>query len=199
MASQVDICNRAATKLGAKRITSLLEDSKTARAFNSMWDTVRQAELSKRYWNFALARTSLAALGTDPAWGFAHQYQLPNDYLKLVQVNDIFVAPGLVDYRQADDSAYLIEGEAILTDFNAPLKIRYVRDITDTGLFDPLFVELMASKLAYEACYEITQSRDGQRQAAEDYKAALKEATLSNALARPPQGIPDDSWSLGRL
>lgn len=199
MASQVEICNRALTKLGANRITSLSESNKQARALSACWDTVRKAELSRRYWNFALARTSVASLGTSPAWGFSHQYQLPNDYLKLVQVNDIYVAPGMVDYRQSDDSAWTVEGQAILCDFDAPLKLRYVKDITDTGLFHPLFVEVMACKLAYEICYEITQSRDGQRQAQEDYKLALKDAALSNAIERPPVGLADDSWMLGRL
>lgn len=199
MASQVDICNRALTKLGAARITSLSDSSKQARALAACYDTVRKSELAKRYWNFALARTSLAALGTDPDWGFARKFQLPNDYLKLMQVNDIYVAPGLADYRQSDDSPWAIEGQAILTDFDAPLKVRYVRDVTDTGIFHPLFVELLAAKLAYEICYEITQSRDGQRQAAEDYKMTLKDAALSNAIERPPVGLPDDSWTLGRL
>lgn len=199
MASQVDICNRALTKLGAARITSLSDSGKSARAMASVYDTVRKSELSKRYWNFALARTSLAALGTDPDWGFSRQFQLPNDYLKLMQVNDIYVANEMADYRQYDDSAWAIEGQAILTDFDAPLKVRYVRDITDTGLFHPLFVEVLASRLAYETCYEITQSRDGQRVADEDYVKNLKAATLSNAIERPPVGIPDDSWSLGRL
>lgn len=199
MASQVEIVNRALTKLGASRITSLSDSNKSARAMSACWDTVRKAELSRRNWNFALARQSLPALGTTPDWGYGYQYQLPNDYLKLVQVNDIYAAPGLVDYRQSDDSPWAVEGSAILTDFAAPLKVRYVRDVTDTGLFHPLFVEVMACKLAEETCYEIMQSRDGQRQALEDYKIAIKEATLLNAIERPPQGIPDDSWMLGRL
>lgn len=199
MASQIEICNRAAIKLGAQTITTLSENNKVARTFTALWDTVRKAELAKRYWNFALARQSLPALGSNPDWGFAHQYQLPNDYLKLMQVNDIFVAPGLVDYRQSDDSPWAIEGQAILCDFNAPLKVRYVRDITDTGLFHPLFVEVMACRLAHESCYTITQSRDGQRQAQEDYLKAHKDASTSNAIERPPQGVLDDSWLLGRL
>lgn len=199
MASHVEIGNRALTKLGATRITSFNDNSKAARALNSLWPTVLKAELSRRYWNFALARTSLPALSDQPAWGFNYQYQLPNDYLKLVQVNDIYIATNLTDYRQSDDSPWAIEGQAILCDLGSPLKIRYVRNITDPGLFHPLFVETLASKLAYEACYEITQSREGQKQAMEDYKMALKDAATSNAIERPPVGIADDAFILGRL
>lgn len=199
MASQVDICNRALIKVGAGQITSITDNTKAARILSSLWDTVRKSELQKRFWNFALQRTTLPALADTPAWGFGYQYQLPTDFLKLQQINDLFIAPGMADYRSSDDSAWAIEGQSILTDFGAPLKIRYVRDITDTGLFDPLFVEAMACKLAVEACYAINQSRDGVRQAQDDYKMAVKEAALSNAIAKPPQGLLDDSWMMGRL
>ena len=199
MASQVDICNRALTKLGADRITSLDDNSKSARSMKSLWDTVRRAEIRKRPWGFALKRDSLPSLAAAPAWGFALAYQLPPDFLRLVQVSDVFIVPSLTDYREGDDSAYAIEGGQLLTDFPAPLKIRYARDITDPGAFDALFVEVFASKLAYESCYEITQSRQGCEAAMQDYKIAVTEAIRCNAIERPPQGLPDDSWVLGRL
>ena len=199
MASQVDILNRALIKLGAGQVTSITDNTKAARVLSGLWDTVRKSELTRRFWYFALARASLPVLSTAPAWGFDSQFQLPTGFLKLVQINDTFIAPGLVDYRSGDDSAYAIEGSNILTNFPAPLKIRYVMDVTDTSLFDPLFGEVMASKIAYEACYAITQSRDGQSAAMTDYKMAIKEAAISNAIAKPPQGMIDDAWMLGRL
>jgi hypothetical protein len=199
MASQVDILNRALIKIGAGQITSITDNTKQARVLSGLWETVRKSELCRNYWCFALARTSLAAISTAPAWGYGYAYQLPVDFIKLVQINDIFIAPSMTDYRTGDDSPYSIEGTQILTDFSAPLKIRYVSNVTDAGLFDPLFCEMMASRLALESCYSITQSREGVNQAKDDYKAAMREAFLSNAVAKPPQGIADDSWMLGRL
>lgn len=199
MASQVEICNRALTKLGAARITSIADASKSARSMAALWDTVRRSELRKRFWSFALKRDSLPSLSPSPAFGFALAYQLPSDFLRLVQIGDYFIVPGLTDYREGDDSAYAIEGSQLLTDFAAPLHIRYVRDITDPGAFDACFVESLASKLAYEACYEITQSNQGQDRCSQDYKASISEAVRANAIEKPPQGFPDDSWILGRL
>ena len=98
-----------------------------------------------------------------------------------------------------DDSPWAIEGGILMTDFGAPLKLRYVRDVTDSGLFVPQFVDVMAAKLAYEACYAITQSREGQQTAMQDYKQAVREAAAANAIEKPPQGMLDDSWMLGRL
>lgn len=199
MASQVEIVNRALTKLGSDRITSMGDAVKPARTMSALWDTVRRAELRKRTWNFAKVRTTLASLATAPVFGFGYQYQLPSDYLRPVQIGDVYVIPGLTDYREGDDSAWTIEGSVLLTDFAAPLQFVYVKDVTDPGAFDATFVEVMASKLAYEACYDITQSNQGRQQAAEDYKAAVRDAALQNAIEKPPQGLPDDSWVMGRL
>lgn len=203
MASQVEIINRALTKLGSGRITSINDNNKRAYAMVALWDSVRRAELTKRFWGFAIRRTSLAALGTIPSWGFKTEYQLPNDYLRLIQVNDVYAVPALTDYRSGDDSAYAIEntttGAVIRTDFNAPLKIRYVADITDPGLFNPLFVEGMATKLAYEVCQDVTDSNTKQQMLAQEYDRVIREAAKANAIEKPPQGIPDDSFMLSRL
>lgn len=198
MASQIDIVNRAITKLGGARITSMNDNNKQARVMTALWDTVRQAELRKRFWSFALVRTTLPALATTPAWGFSFAYQLPPDFLRIVQVNDYFVDPNLLDYRNMDDSPYAIEGGNILTDFPAPLKIRYVADVTNPGDFDPLFVEAFASKLAYEGCEDLTQSNTKKDTAAKDYVAAVRDAAMTNAIEKPPQGFADDSWMLVR-
>lgn len=199
MASQTEIVNRALFKLGGAPITALTDNTTAARVMSGIWDSVRKAELMRRYWNFALNRASLPALATTPEWGYYYAYQLPPDFLKIAQVNDVWFVPSLQDYRNFDDSPYAIEGTTIATNFTAPLNIRYVMDVTDPSLFDPLFVEALASKLAYEACYAITQSLQGRDQMGADYKQAILEAGRANAVAKPPQGIPDDAWIMSRL
>jgi len=200
MASQTEICNRAGILLGCEAlITNISDNSKPARTFNALWNTVRKEELCKHYWGFSLSRTQLAALSSVPSWGFGASYQLPSDYLKMVQVNDVYASPGLVDYRQYDDSPYAIEGQTISCDYSAPLKIRYVSDIQDSGLFPPAFVGAFSARLAYLACYTITQSNQRQDACMQEYNLALAEARRSGAVEKPPQGIPDDSWLLGRI
>lgn len=203
MSDQVEIVNRALTKLGAGRIASISDNNKRAIVMESLWDTVRKSELAKRRWSFSITRAALPASATVPAWGFAKTYPLPADYLSLVQVNDFFVDPNFQDYTNEDNSAWKIENvddlPSILTDFTAPLKIRYVKDITDPGLFHSLFVEVFASKLAYEGCEEITNSNAKRQAAMDDYMMALKEGVRNNAIELPPQGYADGSWMLGRL
>ena len=199
MASQTDIANRALTKLGAARITSITDSNKSANVMAVLWDTVRRSELRRSFWSFAITRASLPMLSTAPAWGFAGAFQLPVDYLRLVQVNDTFLVPGADDYVTGNNSAYAIESGQILTDFSAPLKIRYVSDVTDTGLWDPLFDEVMATKLALEAVEQITDSNQKKQILAQEYKDVMRIAVQAGAIERPPESIPDDSWISRRL
>jgi hypothetical protein len=144
MASQVEIANRALTKLGAARIISFDDDNKQARAINSMFGIVRDAELRAHLWSFTVKRTSLAALTTTPDWGYDYEYQLPSDYMRLLQVNDIYPGPSMEDYRNQAVAEYVVEGRKILTNLVAPLKIRYCARIEDTTQWDAAFVEAFA-------------------------------------------------------
>lgn len=199
MASRVDIANLALTKLGsASKITSLTDNSVAARALNGVYDIYRKAELRSRHWSFALKRTTIPALAAVPSWGFGYAYQLPSDYLRIVQVNDTFDVPALNDYNDGDTSPWAIESGAILTDFGSPLKIRYVWDVTDEGTFDALFVVSLACRLALECCEQITNSNTKKAAAAEAYKEAIRDAAKAGAIEKPPAAISDDSWIMAR-
>jgi hypothetical protein len=86
-----------------------------------------------------------------------------------------------------------------VTDFGAPLSIRYVADITDEGVFDALFVTALAARIAFEVCEQITQSNQKKQIAASDYKEAIRDAAAVGAIEKPPAPIADDSWMVARL
>lgn len=187
--SEVEIANRALTKLGDDRLLALTDDTKAGRTMQSLFVPVRDAELRRLPWKFALKRAQLSALVAAPSWGYLLAYNLPADFLKLVQVNDYFIRA--IPSVQA---MWSVEGGQILTDLAAPLKIRYVRRVDNAGEFDPLFVEAFACKLAYEACEALTQSTPKKQLLGEDYKAALIEAARCDAIENPPEVLPWGSW-----
>lgn len=200
MASRVDICNLALLKLGSgAKITSLTDNTVPARALNNGYDLIRQAELRANYWAFALTRASLPANATPPTWGFKAQYPLPADYLRIVQVNQFYLVPSLLDYNTADASAFAIESGQILCDYSAPLNIRYVRNVTDEGTFDALFTVSFAARLAYETCEQITNSNTKKQSIRQDYLDTIKLAARTSAIEKPPALIGDDSWVMARL
>lgn len=199
MASKIDIVNRALTKIGDDRIMDILDDQENAKTINSMYDVVLAAELRARIWNFTIKRASLPALATTPEFGYLYEYQLPVDHLRLIQVGEEYVGMSLSDYVGMTEAEFQVEGRKILTDFASPLKIRYVSLVSDPGLYDALFVEAFACRLALEACERLTQSNTKRQLAAEEYANAITMALRADAIENPPQTMPDESWIMSRL
>lgn len=148
-----------------------------------------------------MKRAILSALSEAPDWGYSLQYQLPSDCLRVVQVNDFYVIPGFGDFIGAgpDEEPYKIEGGKILTDFTAPLKIRYLRRITNSGDFDACFVEVFAYDLAFEACEAITQSTTKKESLRQGKREEILDAIRANSIELPPQVVADDAWIASRF
>lgn len=199
MASVIQVCNRALTKLGAARIVSIDDDVKAARALKSAFDDVRDDELRGHRWQFAMRRITLAALSTAPAFGYAYQYQVPPDFLRLDMVDDRFPDAVMDNYIGAETLDYALEGNLILTDIAAPLKLRYVAQITDPTAWDANFREALACRLAAELAEDLTQSNQKRQLAWQEYDRAIRQAIRSNAIEKLPVAPPDNTWVLSRL
>lgn len=190
MASEVGICNRALQKLGAKRITSLTQDSVNARACNTAYAVCRDAELRDHPWNFAIHRDQLAADATAPVFGRANAYNLPEGFLRLLPLypEDNFV-----------DLDWIIENGQIITDDGAPLEIRFIKQETDPNKFDSLFQEALAARIALELCEELTQSNEKKNQLRQDYNDIIKRAKRVNGIEVAPARAVDAEWIARRL
>lgn len=199
MASEVDVANRALTKVGAARITSLSDNQESARVVSSAWDAVRDAELRAHAWNFAIKRDQLAALVTTPSWGYDYEYQLPADCLRILQIDEYFPPVSLTDYRGSSEAYWQIENGKILTDLAGPLKVRYVSRSENTGTWDALFVEAFACKLAIEVCERLTDSTSKRQLAWQEYKDTIRQAITCDAIENPPEPLADDAWVMARL
>lgn len=199
MASVIQVCNRALTKLGAARITSIDDDVKAARALKSAFDDVRDDELRAHRWQFAMRRTTLAALATAPAFGYTYQYQVPTDFLRLDMVDDRFPDSVLDNYIGAEELDYALEGNVILTDIAAPLKLRYIAQVTDPTAWDVNFREALACRLAAELAEDLTQSNQKRQLAWSEYDRSIKQAIRSSAIEKLPVTGPDNAWIISRL
>ena len=149
VASDTVIANLALSKLGGDQIGALDENSVTAKKVLLHYDVVRDGLLRSHRWNFAAERAELTASVTTPDFGYTYQYPLPADCLRVRELNGV----------QADliDAIYMVEGGNILTDASVA-KILYTKAVTDTTLFDSLFVEAFVTKLAAELAVDISQS-----------------------------------------
>lgn len=199
MASVIQVANRALTKIGASRITSLDDDNKAARAILSCFDDLRDDELRAYGWQFALKRASIAADTVVPDHGWQYQYPLPSDFLALDTVNETFPVVALDDYITTELVEYSHEANLIMTDLESPLLIRYIARIEDPNQWDANFREVLACRIALEIAEELTQSAPKRQLAQMEYDKALIRAIKSNSFERPPVMLADDTWIMGRL
>ncbi len=171
--TNLQIANKALTKLGLKNISSFDSQEEAARLAGAILGTVRDFELATYPWAFAIKRAELPALADAPAFGYKYQYALPPDFLRL---------EGIYNCGAADKNAYELEGGNLLTDIAAPLQIRYISRQLDQVKWPPYFVEALATRLAYEMCERLKQ--DPQRKAVlwQEYQAIIGAAKRCNAI-----------------
>jgi hypothetical protein len=194
MASDVEIANRALSKIGDRSIVSLTEDSNSARAINECYVVARQNEIRRHPWHFAKKRALLAASVTTPAFDFAYAFALPADCLRVLMPHpesESVQYDGRIDWK--------IEGRNILSNQAGPLKVTYLADIADPEQFDAAFVDAFAARLAAEVAMRLTGSAEKKRMAMEEYRMALLEARRVNAFEQFSIERPMGDWEIARL
>lgn len=149
--SDVDICNLALLKVGAKsKIDSLIEDSENARHCNQFYAPVRDAVLRGHPWNCAEHRRIITSLADAPVFGYDHQFQLPaNPYcLRVLQVGEDKDQP----------TKWKVAGRRLLYN-ESTAKLKYTKRITNTNDFDPLLVDAIVLSLAIKLAMPLAQSQ----------------------------------------
>jgi hypothetical protein len=193
MASETEIINWAITKVGSERVLSINDNTPSAQTMKALYARVRDAEIRRYRWRFAIKREELSADATAPAWGYRYAYTLPTDYLGLVQAGEFYVRS-----FSSDRGPWAIEGRKLLTDLAPQLRIRYIQRITDPTLFDPLFVEALACKLAAESNPSLKQNEQKLQGLKQSYADALGDAMRADAMECPPDELPWGSWLQSR-
>lgn len=165
-ASEEAICNSALSKIGADLIGSLEEDSRVGKLCKEQYPKIRDMLLRAHPWNFAIARASLAASATEPAFGFDSAFPLPSDCLRVIEVNE-------------NEYEWVKEGNNVLTDSDV-CEILFIKRVS-VGYFDSMFDELCATYLAHDLCGDLTTSPTLKRDLFAVYTQLLREARSFDA------------------
>lgn len=184
MASQVDICNLALTAIGHKTIANIEEQTEAARKCKVYYQPVVDETLRAYNWNCATARAWLAQETDTPVFGFAFQYALPADCLRVLQLERL-------------DLKFKVEGRKLLTN-ESTAKILYIKRI-GAGEMDPLLVGAVAARLAAELAYALSNNRSLAELMLKVYEQKKLEAGCIDAQEGTPDEIEVDSWLNARL
>ena len=134
-ASPVSVANAALRLIGEMPIAALDDDREPARAAREAFGTAVERVLRLHPWRSALARASLAAVSGPAPPGFTAAFQLPADFLRLVET----VPP----------TACSLEGNRLLAN-SASLAIQYVRRTDDMASLSPDVRGVIEAEMAVE-------------------------------------------------
>lgn len=95
------ICNPGLISGGARTLTGVSDTSTEADLCKAMYETVRDSELRSKIWNCTKKRIALDVDGTTPNHQWDYRYEMPEDCLYIVELED--------------DKDFTIEGRWILT------------------------------------------------------------------------------------
>ena len=178
-----DVCNQALGAIGfPKRIGSVYEGSKAAKAALDVYAQTRDELLRKQAWGFAERNINMVLLKFAPAGGYnpvtpwttayppvpwLFEYQYPLDCLKVrsVKPQPIFI-PNFDPQPQVFDvinDNYLSPPAKAVVSNVANAIIVYTGQVTNVTLWEPLFVEALVDALAVKLAPklgQLTQSGD---------------------------------------
>lgn len=184
MVSEVEICNAALIKLGNENtISAIGEDGREGETCELMYPQVRDLLLSSHPWNFAMARKTLSADSSTPAFEYSNAFQLPGDYLRAIKLYNT-------------DERWKVEGTLLLTDA-ATANLIYVSKETNTGKFSPLFVEALSTRLAAEMAEVITGSRARAESLMAEAHKKLREAKTRDGQEGTPDNVEANAFITG--
>ena len=188
MASRVSICNLALTILGADRITSLEDNAENARRLTAIYDSTLEDVLRAHPWNFAIARVQLAQLATTPLYEYDYEFQLPGNCLRVLSVSD---GTNII-------SDFKVEGRKLLAD-DTTVQIKYIANITDPNQYTSQFIYVLASRLAAEIAYAVTNNKATAEQMFDLYLSRLQTAKETDAQeSSSVEVLDEDLWTIDK-
>lgn len=189
MAAATDLINMALVKIGEKRITSQGFSNPTnerERLAAEHYERLRDAELRKNVWNFAVKWAVLSPDVDEPANpNYSVRYALPADCLRLLDIDET--------------SDWQIESGFICTNVSDAINVRYVRRVTIVNEMDELFRDAFACRMAIEFCDRLTQKRAKRQEVMGEYVAFMGQAANVDAIENPSQALPEDDWITCRI
>ncbi|EHD22079.1 MULTISPECIES: hypothetical protein [Brenneria] len=177
MASSISICSNALLALGAHPINSFDEATDHARLCSNIYPTVRDDLLRKHPWNCAIKRTILSPSSTPPEFGFAYQFPLPGNLLRILSVGG-----------ECDDIRYRIEGRKLLANINV-IELRYIYRNDDESTWDAALVGLAEATMAAKLAYAVTASASLRDTLTQEAAYLLRQAKAIDGQEDPPEEL----------
>jgi len=177
--SAVSICSNALLMLGDNTIAAFDENSDRARLAANLWPQVRDYVLRSHPWNCAVKRVVLAPLAEVPAFDFGAQFQLPEDFLRLLSIG-----------MEGERPRYKLESGRVLMEGNV-CRLRYIWRNEEPSSYDSMLVHALTACMRSVFAYGITQSTSLEQLLQQVLKPILREARAVDATEEEHDPLDD--------
>lgn len=183
--ADIDIINIALVQLGIAPAANRTEQTKAMQFATARYDAVRDFVVTAGNWNSATKRVALNKLSTTPAWGFDNEYQLPNDLVRFVRMDNL-------------DTRFRIEGRKLLTNWDEA-NIVYIYRITEVAVMDELLKNAIGTRLAFEIALATKADAQQMQLLKRLYDDQVSLANLVDADQAPVDTATGSAWLNARL
>lgn len=177
MFTSVEIINVGLSKIASSRISRIDPPTTSLEKFvSASYTHWKRSELTKRRWVFATEDGfNPPQVATLKGVAQPYKYELPADCLRPVRLKR-------TEWKQR---------RRFLFSAYDNLKISYIVNVSEDE-FDPLFVEVLACRIAMECVEFVTQSNTKKSDAKVLYDDAVTDAAKANAFVIGPEDVRSD-------
>jgi hypothetical protein len=198
---ETKIANIALTHLGEAKIDGLGDENQRARLCKLRFDDCRNMVLRSHPWSCVTKRAKLSlildpATGTAlaPVYGFTYMYQLPNDFLRVLQVDDISQPYQIETYTLETGTAIEATSAPVLLTDATSIKIKYIHNPPNVEILTPDIANLIGLLLASELAEPLTAKVDLKQRLDERFILGLAAARSTDSMQGTPEVIENFTW-----
>jgi|SRR5215217_3713125 len=189
--TKTNICNQALGRIGSPHIMDIEDaNSKSARVCKETFEIAVREVARAGEFNCMKKRIELGRLTEAPAFGWPYQFQLPANFISMVELNGVFVSG-------VRGENWEIEGDKLMTRAESA-KVQFIGYDENTQNWDPLFVNAIVVLLASKIALPVRQD-DALAQAllTEYERVALPKARMKDGNERKKR--PFAPWETSRF
>lgn len=163
MASKIDIINAALRALAEQPINALDEGSEPANVITNIYDIELEADIRDFPYTWAQRTDTLAQVALEEPLDYGYAYQLPADYLGMVELidvttgNTIYYWDNVYTFTNVRSQQWEVrDGKLYINASDISIKYTILQE--DTTKWDASFVRAFGYRLAFTAGVAITEN-----------------------------------------
>jgi len=198
MPTKTEIANKALSRLGQGVTIQNVDTDQSVEAgyVRTFYEPARQEILRQHTWGFAKGFRELVQTANKPNSNFySFQFKFPNDVLRIVEIERSVSNSGPEKFERAYD--HRSGDPVILTTVESPVAI-VTEDIRSEKLFDPMFADALAYRIAVDIAPLVTSDTSKQELMVQFMQRAIEQAKAVSSEEGEQRDRPEADWIRSR-